>query len=134
MDLLILDESMGGADPVGTARFDAPTITARQLIRARVELHVEQMRQPTNAGITSSTQRERDDLGGRGFGGFLFGDSDEPSRRRLDALIAVAEQGYAAGRYFLLLGDRQAGGLDEEIDLRATSEVTFLLITPLKGG
>lgn len=130
MELMILDDMMGDTEFVGTARFEVPKITVRALIRARVELHLEQMRQITGGDTAAQT----DCRGGRGFGAQMPGFDDPDSRGRIDRLIEAAEDGFVTGRYFLLLDDRQAEALDEEIDLAATSEATFLLLTPLKGG
>jgi hypothetical protein len=114
MELLILDDMMGDAETVGTARFEVPKITVRALIRARVELHLEQMRQITGGDTAAQT----DCRGGRGFGAQMPGFDDSNTRGQIDRLIEAAE----------------AETLDEEIDLAATSEATFLPLTPLKGG
>ena len=53
---------------------------------------------------------------------------------RCEDVVAAAEVSFVTGRYYLLLDDRQAVDLDEEIDLARTESATFLLITPLKGG
>lgn len=58
----------------------------------------------------------------------------DKGRHQIDGLVADAEQAFVAGRYYLLLDDRQADDLDEAVDLDRTSEATFLLLTPLQGG
>jgi hypothetical protein len=37
-------------------------------------------------------------------------------------------------RFFILLDDRQAEHLDDELKLDQTGNVTFLQLTPLQGG
>lgn len=120
MDLAIIDEAGTAPVTVGTARFTRPTATVREVIRARAELHWEAAREAAFG--------DRADTAERGFGA-LFRDLD-----RAEEVIAAAEQGFVAGRYYLLLDDRQVDDLDEEVDLARTASATFLLITPLKGG
>ncbi|MEU6312949.1 hypothetical protein [Streptomyces sp. NPDC047014] len=47
---------------------------------------------------------------------------------------ALALRAFARNGFLVLVGDRQITGLDEEIDLRADTEVTFLTLVPLVGG
>lgn len=126
MDVTIFDEHPGReAEAFATRRFERPRITVRELIAARVELEIE----------------SNDDRG------MFAGAGSDPLADRLngpaephdgvggaDRLIAEAETAFARGRYFILTADRQLRTLDEEIDLAATSEVTFLLLMPLRGG
>lgn len=119
MDLVLVDEAGAPAVTVGVARFDGPTATVREIIRARAELHWEAAREATFGQIETTE---------RGFGA-LFRDLD-----RSEKVVAAAEAGFVAGRYYLLLDDRQAEDLDEQIDLAKTGSALFLLITPLKGG
>lgn len=127
MQLTVVDEVAGAVEPVGTPvgtiAFVSPTITVRELIRARVDLHIEQMREMLGASSEAT---------GRGFGG-LLNDGDRASPR-VDALVAQAEEGFVRGSYYILFDDAQAETLDETVDLAATTAATFLLLTPLKGG
>jgi len=126
MELAILEDAMCEPQTIGNARFSAPTITVREVIRARVELYLEALREQ-HPGQGSADVME----GGRGFGNTMF---DDRAGRNRDRIVADAEQGFVDRRYFLLLDDRQAEHLDQEIDLAATTAATFLLITPLRGG
>ncbi len=119
MDLMIVDEVGTASLSVGIARFSRLTATVRDLVRARAELYWEASRE---RAIGDGTVAER------GFG-ILFDRGDTR-----EAIAAAAEQAFVAGQYFLLLDDRQALSLDEEIDLTRTGTATFLLVTPLKGG
>ena len=120
MELAIVDEAGAAPVTVGAARFARPSATVREIIRARAELHWEAAREAAVGPQTDPVER--------GFGA-LFGKLD-----RCDEVVAAAEEGFLAGRYFLLLDDRQVDDLDEEVDLARTGAATFLLITPLKGG
>lgn len=51
-----------------------------------------------------------------------------------ERMIEAAEQGFLRNRFFILLDDRQAEHLDDQLELDKTGEVTFLLLTPLQGG
>lgn len=118
MELALVDEA--GSQPVtaGVAKFSRPIATVREVIRARAELHWEEARRVFGDGTSAE----------RGFGS-LFQDVT-----KRDAIAKAAEKAFLAGRFFLLLDDRQVEDLDEEIDLARTGAATFLLITPLKGG
>lgn len=119
MDLALIDEA--GAPPVaaGVARFARAVATVREIVRARAELHWEV------ACETPEADGERIE---RGFGR-LFRDET-----RREAVGDAAERAFLEGGFYLLLDDRQAERLDEEIDLASTTSATFLIITPLKGG
>ena len=54
---------------------------------------------------------------------------DDPERQIALALAAFENNGFV-----LLLDDRQAESLDEEIEIGDASVVTFLKLTPLVGG
>ena len=71
---------------------------------------------------------------GSGNPGVLLDCEGPVDRSPTGKQAAAAERAFQDGRYFVLLNDRQAENLDETIDLARTTEVTFLLLTPLKGG
>ncbi|WP_265587614.1 hypothetical protein [Sphingomicrobium arenosum] len=132
MAFLFFDEHLGTAVPAGEARFDAARITVRDLIRARVELELEKMRdhsQSANGRFAGSAAEEALN-GPRLFGGGASAIAlSDP-----DACIRDAEKAFELGRYYLFLGDEQAEDLDALIDLDKTGEATFVLLTPLQGG
>jgi hypothetical protein len=51
-----------------------------------------------------------------------------------DRMVEAAEQGFLRNRFFILLDDRQAEHLDDQLELDRTGNVTFLQLTPLQGG
>lgn len=140
MALTLLDEHLGQVMSVGSARFSSPTISIRDLIRARVELEIERVRDGTNAAwapvIPGPVEKQLNGECGVFGPGSLFLQRDADGRPSADCSvqIALAEESFVSGRYFILLDDRQADDLDEVIDLATTSAATFLLLTPLKGG
>lgn len=132
MAFILFDEHLGQVHPAGEIRFPKAKASVRELIRARVELEVGRKGDRTvAAGPAGQAPDDR-----RGFAGFasmlLRPSEDEGSDPQ--ALIEEAERGFSLGRYFILLDDRQAESLDDEIDLDRTGEATFLLLTPLQGG
>ncbi|HEX8625443.1 MAG TPA: hypothetical protein VF782_10225 [Allosphingosinicella sp.] len=132
MAFILFDEHLGQVHPAGEIRFPRAKASVRELIRARVELEVERQ----GDGIVSPGPAESALNGERGAYGFgsIFLRAAGRNGADIDALVDQAERGFALGRYFILLDDRQAESLDDEIDLDRTGEATFLLITPLQGG
>ncbi|CCK27928.1 hypothetical protein BN159_3549 [Streptomyces davaonensis JCM 4913] len=53
-------------------------------------------------------------------------------RREEDRRLAL--KAFTANGLIVLVGDRQVTDLDEEVDLTADTEVTFLRLIPLAGG
>lgn len=143
MDLMLLDEHLGQVRPAGQVHFTKPRASVRELLRARIELEIERQKDEGAAALAGRAPpivpgpteiALNGDRGAYGLGS-LFVRMDGPDgRRRLDTLVAEAERGFASGRYYILLDDRQAESLDEMVDLDRTGEATFLLLTPLQGG
>jgi hypothetical protein len=125
MAFILFDEHLGQVRPAGEIRFERPKASVRELIRARVELEVERRGDPP-----APDPAER---GARGFMATFLGLGRKGSND-VEALVEEAERGFSLGRYFILLDDRQAESLDEQIDLDRTAGATFLLLTPLQGG
>ncbi len=51
-----------------------------------------------------------------------------------EAQTALALKAFAANGFLVLVGDRQATELDEEIELTEDTEITFLKLVALVGG
>ena len=67
----------------------------------------------------------------------LNGEKDKTkSRRRIDweAQYERALAAFARNGFFVLVGDRQVEDLDEEIELKVHTEVSFVKLVPLVGG
>lgn len=133
MFLDVNDEFAGSIANLGRIDFSLPKITVRQLIHERVRLELERLAEfrnsdPTTVVLTEDEKRLNGDKRPTAFAG-LFPEA-LPNNRQ----IGIAEKAFEEGQYYILLDDRQAESLDETIDVERTSEVTFLLLTPLKGG
>lgn len=139
MFLDVNDEYSGNVAPWGRLNFTLPRITVRELIHERVRLELGRLGElrytnPATVDLTDLEKRLNGAARNSPLSGVLL-DCEEPvDRSPTGKQAAAAERAFQDGRYFVLLNDRQAENLDETIDLARTTEVTFLLLTPLKGG
>ena len=121
----------GERRPAVTLHLPEPTITARELIRARVFEEVRSYNEGLNEpfqGLVQPTSEER------ALNAPVVGMLRQ--RRRVDwhqqaqaALAAFERNGF-----LLLVDDRQVESLAEEIRLREETRVVFLKLMPLVGG
>jgi hypothetical protein len=104
------------------------TVTLRELIRRRVTEEVEEFNrnrpeffrglvQPTDAETTLNGYRLRKP------------DPIDPARQ-----VEIALQAFEANGFFVLVGDRQVGRLDEPLQLKPDTDVAFVKLVPLVGG
>lgn len=139
MFLDVSDEYSGNVAPWGRMSFALPRITVRELIHERVRLELErndELRRSDPATVNLTDVEKRLNAAARHspITGLMLDDATASNRLSASKQTAVAEKAFQEGRYFVLLDDRQAESLDEMIDLARTTEATFLLLTPLKGG
>jgi hypothetical protein len=130
--LKIRDEttlSLGGDDERDFI-LDVPDerITVRQLIRARVyrEVHDYNLDQPEYFhGLIQPSDAERS------LNGFKM-----RKRRSIDPekQFELAERAFYTNGFILLVDGRQLDELEEEIEVRPDTTVTFLKLVPLVGG
>jgi hypothetical protein len=135
--LKVVDQHLGGDAGQRSAgiklRVTSERVTAREIIRSRVEAEVHAL----NLGRKLHAER--------GVGAEL-----PDAEQRLNALptrswawmtsldveaeIGRATTAFARRQFVMLLDDRQIDDLDEAVGLRPDSEVVFVHLTPLKGG
>jgi hypothetical protein len=137
--MFLTDEIGGEVYSVGEVRFHKPVITVRELIGVRVDLELEAHREREadvrNRAMPGISSRELQLNGAEKAlrpSIFHMCRSGDPLAR--DRLIEAAEQGFLRNRFFILLDDRQAEHLDDQLELDRTGQVTFLQLTPLQGG
>ena len=137
--MLLTDEIGGKVYSVGEVCLNKPVITVRELIGVRVDLELEahrdreaDARSRALPGISSHELQLNGVEKALRPSIFHACRSGEPFAR--DRMIEAAEQGFLRNRFFILLDDRQAEHLDDQLELDKTGEVTFLLLTPLQGG
>jgi hypothetical protein len=138
MFLDVTDEYSGNVAPWGRLNFTLPRISVRELIHERVRLEVERLGElgsadPATVDLTAIEKR-LNDAARTPITSFILDDESTLDRSSARKQTSIAEKAFREGRYFVLLDDSQAESLDEMIDLARTTEVTFLLLTPLKGG
>ena len=103
-------------------------LSVRELIRARIYQEVREFnaRQPEEfQGLVQPTETEKTLNGYRVKKGRRI-DWEEQTRRAMEA--------FETNGFILLVGDRQAAGLDEEFDVSVDTEVGFVKLVPLLGG
>lgn len=127
--LTIYDETASGERTRRlTLRLPEPTITARELIRARVFEEVKTFNEasPTHfQGLVQPTEAERE------LNGYRL-----KEKRKLDwhKQSRVALDAFERNGFLLLVDERQIESLAEEIRIRPETRVTFLKLVPLVGG
>ncbi len=108
-------------------------MTVRELIRSRVYQEVKEFNARTASkrragfpGLVAPTEEER----------ALNNDSAGRKRRQVDwhRQFERAVAAVRADQILILIDDRQVESLDDEIDIRCTTRVSFLRLTPLAGG
>lgn len=103
-------------------------ITVRELIRSRVYQEVQDYnlkRPELFRGLVQPTDAERT------LNGFKLPKGRQIEwREQYEKAIKAFEQ----NRVILLVGERQAASLEEEIEIKPGTEVTFLRLVPLVGG
>ena len=128
----VLDETTTDLTPTPARQldFDSETVTIRELIRRRVYEECTEY----NA---SNGQRFRSLVTPEGMERQL-NTPTTPHHRKIDweKQYARAQEAFQRNGIIVLVGDEQAGELDETVTLRLGEplEVTFLKLVPLVGG
>lgn len=128
MFLDVKDEFAGNPKSFGRLDFAGQRITVRELIHERVREEMDRLGEQRKVG---SSQVAPTGAEARLNASRVLTTSKTSSRA---VQLETAERAFQRNEYFVLLDDRQAVDLDEVIDLDATSNATFLLLTPLQGG
>jgi hypothetical protein len=127
--LTIYDETTAGEKTAGL-RLDFPTarITARELVRKRVFEEVQEynLKEPEYfRGLVQPTDAER-----------VLNGYKLRQRRKIDweEQYGKAVEAFERNGFLLIVDDHQVESLDEEIEIRLNTEVSFLRLVPLVGG
>jgi len=127
--LTIRDETAAGQTlHQWSLEFLTERVTVRELIRSRVYQEVQDynLRKPTVfRGLVRPADAQVLPEGFR-----------LPSGRQIDwkAQVEKAYTAFEQNRVLILVGNRQAESLDEEIEIRPGTEATFVQLVPLVGG
>lgn len=135
----VVDETLGAVSPDKRRlerkplRIDASRITARDLIRFRVEQEIERREEPSRRLAYVPPEPERA-LNEEAVARRSFSPGKNGGPEDILVAIAIAHEGFEAGRYLLVVNDRQIDDLDAEIRLSETNEACFVRLLPLQGG
>ena len=126
--LKVIDKEMGAAE-VAAPDLLVPllTISAREILRLRVEAEVERYNETCGAAALLIEPHWRE----------TSLNPDRKSRFRalkLEPQVAVASEAIEKGRVIMLLDGRQVTDLDEKFVLTPASEARFIRLVPLQGG
>ncbi|TDC76327.1 hypothetical protein [Streptomyces hainanensis] len=126
-----VDETTAGERSAGRVLdITGERTTPRELIRRRVRHEVAEYNAGTPRVFRGLVQPERAERvpGGHAMPG------PGPGHVDADAQVERALRAFQGNGFLLLVGDRQTTELDEEIELTADTEVTFLRLVALVGG
>jgi len=103
-------------------------MTVREVIRARIYQEVQDynLKQPEYfRGLVEPTEAER-----------VLNGYKLKAKRKIDwqEQFQRAVEAFERNGFFVLVGDRQAENLDQEFELKADTEVSFVKLMPLVGG
>lgn len=130
--LVVCDETTSGVRGEKISlEFATERVTVRELIRERVYQEVQDymLRRATNGGVFKGLVQPSD--AEQTAQGYRLKAGREVDWKEQFARACAA---YEANRVLILVGDRQTGGLDEEVVLGRGVEATFLKLVPLVGG
>jgi hypothetical protein len=125
----IYDETTAGERTRGlTLEFLTARVTARELIRRRVYEEVQEYNLSTPEhfrGLVQPTEAER-----------VLNGYKLRQRRKInwEEQFERAVEAFDRNGFFMLVDDRQVESLDEEIELKVSTEVSFVKLLPLVGG
>jgi hypothetical protein len=127
--LTVSDQTVAGKTTHSiTLEFPTERTTVRELIRSRVYQEVQDYnrRQPeTFHGLVRPTDAEQT------LNGFKLRKGREIDwKQQFDK----ACDAFSRNGFFILVDDRQVEGLDEEIEIRRGTQVSFVKLVPLVGG
>jgi len=112
-----------------TLDFLTERITVRELIRSRVYQEVKDHNLKKNQGffrgLVQPTDAERE------LNGYKL---RKPRQLDWQKQFDVALKAFARNGFLILIDDRQAESLDEEIEIKPNTQVAFLKLVPLIGG
>ena len=103
-------------------------VTVRQLIRSRIYQEVEDYNVKKGATFHGLVQPADTDTGATGF------TMKAPREINWKTQFEKALEGFQRSGYHIFIDDKQVKRLDEEVDLKPGTQVTFVKLVPLVGG
>ena len=129
--LTVFDESTTGNRSDGIElSFPTESITVRELIRERVyqevqDYNLNMIQQPFFKGLVQPTDAEQT------LNGYKL---KKPRQIDWKPQFDKAVEGFEKNQILVLVNDYQAEALDETIEIKRGTEVSFFKLTPLVGG
>lgn len=127
--LTIRDETVSGQSLREWAlEFLTERITVRELIRSRVYQEVKDYnakRPEIYQGLVQPSDAEQT------LNGFKLRKAQQIN---WETQFNKAIEAFEANQILILVGDKQVEGLEDEIEVKPSTKVTFLRLTPLVGG
>lgn len=128
--LTIRDETTAGRQTSETVlEFLTERITVRELIRSRVYQEVEDHNRRKEVGVFQGLVQPTD--AEQELNGYRL---RQPRQIDWKRQYEVALKAFEQNGFLLLINDRQAESLDEEIVIAPATRVSFLKLVPLVGG
>lgn len=127
--LTIRDESVTGSDQhEWSLDFLTEQITVRELIRSRVyqevgDYNLRAGQEVTFRGLVQPSREEA-----------VLNSAPKPRQLDWKRQFEVALEAFERGGFLILVDQRQATDLDEKIEIRTGTAVSFVKLTPLVGG
>ncbi len=127
--ITLYDETLWGEKtPALRLSLLSSRITLRELIRRRIYEEVQEHNAAPHLpfrGLVTPTPAER----------ALNGEKADLNRRiDWEAQYERALAAFARNGFFVLVGDQQVENLDDEIELKVSTDVSFVKLVPLVGG
>jgi hypothetical protein len=133
--LTVRDETVAG-DTIHSFPLEFPSerITVRELIRERVYQEVQDFNRrndPVFRGLVQPTGAQQVNSQDRRAWSYQL-----KTRREIDwkEQFEQAQRAFERNGFFILIDDKQAEELDQEVVLRRGTEVTFVKLVPVVGG
>lgn len=129
-NLTIKDETLSGEVKFQTVlKFLNQTVTVEDIIRERVQQEVDAYNSKTKTDNFQGLVQPKD--AEAKLNGYFMKKS-----RKINAAnqIEAALKAFQSNGFFMLIDDRQAESLTEEVTLHPAMEVSFVKLTPLVGG
>ncbi len=129
LTLRVWDEAIPGQRVgAGSITCESGAITARELIRSRVEQEVQRYNQSLPEVFQGLVQPEESE---RILNGFRM---TERKPLHSEVQFRRACQSFESNGFLLMVDGRQIGDLAAVLDLKAESEIQFVKLVPLIGG
>ena len=107
--------------------------TIKDLIAASVHTCVNDYNERVRKGETASPLTEEEITGMSQIGKIAFGINYGGKEANEEEAVKAALLAYEDGLFRIFLGENEAGGLDDSINLTENDDVTFIKLTMLSG-